>query len=306
MPAALLNRIENAAFFPLIRESAYAYPALLWLHIVALIAWGGMMLVTDLRFLGVGFRGNMVTDLIEGLRWPKRLTLIVAASCGVLLFGAKAGQYSYNAAFWIKMTLLALLAANYWILRRTLDQPVRMRLAGSLSLLLWMGAVWAARGPATVKDIMHSMVDPSGDFLFQSMRMISDEQGAREVAPETDAAWEDVRFRVKTLMEAPYLLQASGLRAARPRDRSKNSAVENEPAEVQQLLDANRVDFGRRAQRLHDAASVAMQAVDAKDKEAFFRALDGIDKACEVCHLRYWYPKDKRAQEAARESGILE
>jgi hypothetical protein len=136
--------------------------------------------------------------------------------------------------------------------------------------------------------------------------MISDERGTREVAPETDAEWQDVRYRVRVLMQVPNLLQAPGLRAARPRDRSKNPAVENEPAEVQKLLDANHPDFVRRAQRLHDAASVAMQAVDAKDKDALLRALDGIDKACEVCHLRYWYPNDKRAQEAARESGILE
>ena len=49
-----------------------------------------------------------------------------------------------------------------------------------------------------------------------------------------------------------------------------------------------------------------MQAVNAKDKDALLRALDGIDKACEVCHLRYWYPKDKKAQEAAKASGIIE
>jgi hypothetical protein len=49
-----------------------------------------------------------------------------------------------------------------------------------------------------------------------------------------------------------------------------------------------------------------MKAVDAKDKDALFRSLDGIDKACENCHLHYWYPNDKRAQEAAKEDGITD
>ena len=94
--------------------------------------------------------------------------------------------------------------------------------------------------------------------------------------------------------------------AARPRDRSSNPQVENEPAEVQRLLDADRLSFIRRAGRLHDAAAVALKAVDAKDKDALFHALDGIDKACESCHLHYWYPNDKRAQEAAKEDGITD
>jgi hypothetical protein len=49
-----------------------------------------------------------------------------------------------------------------------------------------------------------------------------------------------------------------------------------------------------------------MKAVEAKDKDALVLALDGIDKACESCHLHYWYPRDKRAREAAKEDGVFE
>jgi hypothetical protein len=71
-------------------------------------------------------------------------------------------------------------------------------------------------------------------------------------------------------------------------------------------MDADRPIFIRRARRLHDAAAIAMKAVDAKDSHALFLAIDGIDKACENCHLHYWYPNDKRAQQAAKEDGITE
>ena len=182
--------------------------------------------------------------------------------------------------------------------------PGYAKLAATLSLLLWIGVVWAARGPATIKDIMHSMVDPSGDFLFRSVQTIADEHGVREIAPHTDAEWENVRERFMILREAPSLLQ--GRRAARPTDRSKNPEVESEPEDIQKLLDTDGSTFIRRAQRLQDAASVAIKAVDAKDKDALLLGLDGIDKACESCHLRYWYPKDKRAREAAKQDGVVE
>jgi hypothetical protein len=301
--------------FTYIRDSAYAYPILLSLHMVALAFFGGMILVTDLRLLGLGMRSYSVSDVVNGLRVPKRLGFIIAAVCGVLMFGSKAGRYSHNPWFWTKLALLVLIGVNYLIFRRgvynnlaALDSapqiPRTAKLAGGLSLLLWTGVACGARGPATIKDIMHSMVNPSGEFLFKSVQEIADEHGIREKAPKTDAEWEDVRDHLLVLLEAPSLLTAEGRMAAHPKDRSKNPQVENEPEEVQKLLDADRPGFLRRARRLHDAAAVAMKAVDAKDKDALFHALDGIDKACESCHLHYWYPNDKRAQEAAKLDGI--
>jgi hypothetical protein len=287
------------------------YPVLLLLHIAALICLGGMILATDVRLLGAGLLSYPASDVVNALRIPKRVAFTIAVACGMLMFAARPARYAYDPWFWIKMGLLGLVAANYLMfLHRVykksagLADALEPKIAATLSLLLSAGVLWAARGPATVKDIMHSMIDPSGDFLFESVQAIADDQGIREKAPRTDAEWEDVRRRVAVLLEAPNLLV--GRWAARPRDRSKNPQVENEPEEVQTLLDANPPDFLRRARRLQDAASAAMRAVDAKDKDALSRALEGIDKACESCHLRYWYPRDKRAQEAAREDGIVD
>jgi hypothetical protein len=269
-----------------------AYPVLLWLHLAALIVWGGAMLVTAIRRL----KG---APTMEEFLWPKRVSFVVAAICGVLLFAAKSDQYSYNPNFWIKMALLGLLGANHLVFRR-----VPNRLSAGVSILLMFGAIAAARGPATVKDIMHSMVDPSADFLFQSVQTIADDTGVHEIAPQTEDQWQDVRSRLLVLTQVKDLLSAPGIRAARPRDRS-GSTVENEPSEVQVLLLSDPQDFVSRAQRLRDAATVALRAVDAKDKDALMQGLVGIDQACEVCHLRYWYPRDQRAQEAAKAAGIL-
>jgi hypothetical protein len=153
---------------------------------------------------------------------------------------------------------------------------------------------------------MDSMVDPNGEAVFESIQEIADEHGITKKAPETDAEWEDVRQRLFVLIEAPNLLVMPGRRVARPEDRSRNPQVENEPEQVQKLVDADRASFIRRARRLQDAAVLGMKAVDARDKEALFKAIDNINKACENCHLHYWYPNDKRAQEAAKEDGITD
>src|SRR5258708_23628501 len=75
---------------------------------------------------------------------------------------------------------------------------------------------------ATIKDIMDSMVEPSGDSVFESVQEISDEHGISEKAPRTDAEWENVRHHLFVLLEAPNLMTMGDRKAARPADRSKN------------------------------------------------------------------------------------
>jgi cytochrome c556 len=159
---------------------------------------------------------------------------------------------------------------------------------------------------ATIKDIMDSMVDPSGDFMFESVQEIADETGIHEKAPHTDEEWEAVRHHAFILLEAPNLLTMEGRQVAHASEKSKNPEVELQPEEIQKLVDGDRASFVRRARRLQDAAAQAIKAVEAKDKDALFKSIDSIDKACENCHLHYWYPNDKRAQQAAKEDGIVD
>src|SRR5215471_16794891 len=149
---------------------------------------------------------------------------------------------------------------------------------------------------ATIKDIMDSMVDPSGDYMFEAVAEIADEHGVTQKAPKTDEEWEEVRHRGLVLLEAPNLLTMEGRKVAQPHEKSKNPEVELQPEQIQKLIDDDRPSFFRRARRLQDAATSVLKAVDAKDKDALFHAIEGIDKACESCHLHYWYPNDKRAQ----------
>ncbi len=190
-------------------------------------------------------------------------------------------------------------------------------LIGTLAAAAMAGAVLAAppkaKAPAgaapgdtahlTIKDIMDSRVDPAGDFLFESVVDSSDAKGIHHKAPHTARQWAEVRRQLQILIDAPDLLDVPGRKAAHPEERSRNPAVENQPEQVERLIAAQHADFVVRAGRLRDSAKVAMKAADAKNPKALFVAISGIDKACESCHLHYWYPNDKRAHQAALEEG---
>ena len=186
----------------------------------------------------------------------------------------------------------------------------RWSLVATSVLVLTAGCSRAATPPpsdllrtATIKDIMDAMVDPSGDALFESVVQIADEKGVREKFPQTDEEWTNVRNHALVLVEAPNLLTMEGRRVAAHGETSKNPEVELQPEQIQKLIDEDRPSFLRRARRLQDAATAALTAVNAKDKDALFHAIEQVDKACENCHLHYWYPNDKRAVQQAKENG---
>jgi len=97
-----------------------------------------------------------------------------------------------------------------------------------------------------------------------------------------------------------------GRKVALAGEKAENPEVELQPEQIQALVDGDRPAFIRRARKLQDAAALALKASEDKDKDALFRALESIDRACESCHLHYWYPNDKRAQEAAKQQGIVD
>ena len=138
---------------------------------------------------------------------------------------------------------------------------------------------------------MDSMVDPSAEFLFASVAKVADEHGITEKAPHTDEEWKEVRRRVIQLLEAPNLLVMKGRRVAQADEKSQNPEIELPPAQIQALIDGDRARFIAGAHTLQEAAMTALKASDARNKDALFEACERIDKACENCHLHYWYPK---------------
>jgi cytochrome c556 len=183
-----------------------------------------------------------------------------------------------------------------------------------IATLLWAAGACSRSVPAnpepaptaTIKDLMDAMVDPSAEYLFDNIVEIVDESGTIDKTPKTDEEWAEVRRRALILVEAPNLLLTPGRKVGKPGEKPEYPEVELGPEQIQQLIDDDRAAFVRRARRLQDAAVLALKAIDARDKADLFAKLGDVDKACESCHLHYWYPNDKRAREAAKEDGIVD
>jgi cytochrome c556 len=164
----------------------------------------------------------------------------------------------------------------------------------------------AAAGPGiTIQEFMEQQINPAGEYAFRSVRDVADAKGRRLEQPHSEAEWKSVEARLEILRDAPKVLTASGLKVAPPGFKSENPSVESEPAAIQAAIDGNREDFNLRAYRLQISAAETLMAAKARDPAGMVRMLEGVDRACESCHLRYFYPGDQRAQRAAKDSYIL-
>jgi hypothetical protein len=141
--------LQSIGFLTDIRESALVYPIILATHLVGIALFGGMVLMTDLRLLGVGMRHATVAEVVNGLRIPKRIGLLLILTCGLLLFGSEALKYYPNPYFWVKMSLLIAATLHYFVFRGSiynnpeeLDKspvvPSRVKAAAVLSIIIWM------------------------------------------------------------------------------------------------------------------------------------------------------------------------
>lgn len=148
------------------------------------------------------------------------------------------------------------------------------------------------RTTATIKDIMDSVVDPSADYIWDSVSTIVTRKGVEERRPRTDMEWKEVRRRAVALVEATNLLIMNGRKVAQPGEKSENPGIELGPEDIQGLIDADHAALVKFAHGLHDAGMKALAAIDKKDADALSDSGEAIDEACEQCHLKYWYPPD--------------
>jgi hypothetical protein len=145
---------------------------------------------------------------------------------------------------------------------------------------------------ATIQELMLTQVDPSADFLWAAVASTSRDSGYEERQPRTDEEWKVVRTNALTLVEATNLLMMPGRRVAAPGQSTADADLPGiePPAKIQKAIDADRAAFIRLAQGLRATGLHALAAADRRDAQALFDAGGDIDKACEYCHRKFWYP----------------
>ena len=146
---SIATTIQSVDFLTALRESALMYPIVLSTHLACIALFGGMILFTDLRLLGL-YKSMTIAEVVNGLRPWKRLGGVLMITMGLLLGTSEAEKYAPNPFFWTKMVILALIFVHALIFRpivynrpEELDRspviPTRAKAAGALSLVLWTG-----------------------------------------------------------------------------------------------------------------------------------------------------------------------
>lgn len=153
---SLWQSLEASSLGSFVAGSAWAFPTLESIHVIAIVTVVGTIAIMDLRLLGLASGRSRVTAISnETLPWTWG-AFALAAMTGLLLFVSKATAYAVNPYFQIKMVLLALAGLNMAILHvtawRTVGSwddgqavPMAAKVAGGLSLFFWLLVIFFGR-----------------------------------------------------------------------------------------------------------------------------------------------------------------
>ena len=116
VPAAV-EWIQNTDLSTAIREGGLPYPIIGGVHLLSIAWFGGMLVATDLRLLGLAMRRRLVSDVIQQLRPWKRLGFATVVVTGLLLAWCEPVRLYLSPSFWIKMALFALVGVHALVFR---------------------------------------------------------------------------------------------------------------------------------------------------------------------------------------------
>jgi hypothetical protein len=146
----------------------------------------------------------------------------------------------------------------------------------------------------TIKYIMDSMVDPSAEALWDSVASYATLKHVEQKAPHNEADWNELRRRASTLSIAARLLVVPDRPVAEPGDKSRNPRIELSPEQIETLINNDRSAWTALVHGLQTSAVLVLKAIDKKDLEGLRAANDGLNRTCEECHQKYWYPNRKK------------
>src|SRR5260370_28685939 len=139
-----------------LHESQYAYSIIESIHVWTMSVFFGLVAMFDLRLLGLTMRKVPVSEVIRRLQPWTIAAFVIMVISGTLLFYAIPLRSYQNIFFRGKMLLLLLAGLNVWLFHSrvfprvaTWDlegvPPRRARVAGALSLVLWISLIFSGR-----------------------------------------------------------------------------------------------------------------------------------------------------------------
>ena len=146
--------LEHTTISTIVRESAFPYVE--GAHVLALSLSVGTVMWFDLRLLGVAMRSRPVSEVFQDLKTWMFAGFAIMFLTGGLLFAAHATKAYASGYFRAKLALLILAGVNTAIYHLTIERresewgkapvpPIRARIVGSVSLVLWFSVVAVGR-----------------------------------------------------------------------------------------------------------------------------------------------------------------
>jgi len=151
-----LEWLEGLAWTTAIRESAWGYPIIETAHVASVVAFAGLVIMMDLRLVGLAFTHAPMTQIQRRLFPWQMAGLLPSTVTGLLLCVVDPLRYYGNVFFRVKLALLALAGLNalafHLITSRTTGRwdedsqaTATARRAGAISLLLWSAIIVSGR-----------------------------------------------------------------------------------------------------------------------------------------------------------------
>jgi hypothetical protein len=136
----------------MLRESTFGFPILITVHLISLCMFAGLVIMMDLRLAGFGNKSTPISQIQKRLFPWQMVGLVVSSISGFVLVYSQPLRYYGKVLFWVKLGLMALAGLNAMIFHLTTYRsvadwdterrlPLRVRVAGGLSLLLWAGVI---------------------------------------------------------------------------------------------------------------------------------------------------------------------
>ena len=154
-----LGALEASGLGQVMRQWLWLYPSVEIVHIVGIALLFGSIAVLDLRLLGFSRSLSVKRLAAHVLPWTAASFLLIVPS-GLAMFTAHATEFIQSDVFVLKMLLIMAAGLNAALFHaitfrtadvwdseemRRLPPPPSARLAGAVSLLVWIGVIACGR-----------------------------------------------------------------------------------------------------------------------------------------------------------------
>ena len=152
----LLEWLESTPWSIALLESLWVWPLVETAHVLTLTIFFGTVVMNDLRLLGWTMKSVPVSEVTKRLLPWTRVGFVVMVITGAVIFYSNPVRYYHNIFFRFKVLLLIVAGLNAFVFHRGIHRkvaqwgkdlvlPREARIAGAISLIVWVTIIMAGR-----------------------------------------------------------------------------------------------------------------------------------------------------------------